>query len=172
MVRLGSSLRATVLTGPINALKYSLVIATFIGALLFSQSCTHAEKAKTEQVQTTIKDTLVAHKVMLKDFYEGYLSASLKSPIDYEQTDALIDAHCTASLRQYLDTAELDYDPFLNAQDLSDAWQNTIVIKPHDKMPHTYWVHLDDPKNSNASVIVLLRMKQEGNAWKIDEILQ
>ena len=172
MVRLGSSLKATVLTGPINALKYSLVIATFIGALLFNQSCTHAEKAKTEQVQTTIKDTLVTHEVMLKDFYEGYLSASLRSPIDYQQTDALIDAHCTAALIQYLDTAELEYDPFLNAQDLSDAWQNNIVIKPHAQMPNTYWVHLDDPKNSNASVIIQVKLKQEAGVWKIDELLE
>lgn len=171
-MRLGSSLKATVLTGPINSLKFSVVIAACIGALLMVQSCTQADKTKSDQVQSSIKDSLVSKEEMLKDFYEGYLSASLKSPIDYQQTDALIDAHCTASLIQYLDTAELEYDPFLNAQDLSDAWQNNIVIKPHGQMPDTYWVHLDDPKNSNSSVIILIKLKQEAGVWKIDELMQ
>lgn len=141
-------------------------------ALLFAQSCTRTEKAKSVQVQTTIKDTPISHEDMLKDFYEGYLSASLRSPIDYQQTDALIDAHCTASLIQYLDTAELEYDPFLNAQDFSDAWQNNIIIKPHAQIPNTYWVHLDDPKNSNASVIIQVKLKQEAGVWKIDELVE
>lgn len=153
-------------------MKFCVVIATYIGALLFIQSCTQTEKAKSEQVQTTTKDTLISHVEMLKDFYEGYLSASLKSPIDYQQTDALIDAHCTASLIQYLDTAELEYDPFLNTQDFSDVWQNNIMIKAHEKMPNAYWVHLDDPKNSNASAIILIKLKQEAGVWKIDQLLE
>lgn len=149
------------------------LIATFVLLFLVGTQSSCKETAKeNKSADTNVVATPIAPEAFIKDFYTAYLSANLKMPIDYKQADAIVDASCTPALIAHLDTAEMDFDPFLNAQDVFDAWQNHIQVKAHESMPMCYWVNLDDPQNSNASVIVLLQLKQHGNDWKIDQILE
>jgi hypothetical protein len=134
-------------------------------------ACKEAPKEK-KSADTSVVATPIAPEAFIKEFYAAYLAANLKMPIDYKQVDAIVDASCTPSLITYMDTAEMDFDPFLNAQDVFDAWQSHIQVKAHDSMPMCYWVQLDDPQNSNASAIILVQLKQQGNEWKIDKLLE
>lgn len=149
------------------------LIATLVSLFLVGtqSACKEAAK-KNKSEDTNVVATTIAPEAFIKEFYAAYIAANLKMPIDYKQADAIVDASCTPALIAHLDTAEMDFDPFLNAQDVFDAWQNHILVKAHESMPMCFWVHLDDPQNSNASVIVLLQLKQQDNNWKIDQILE
>ena len=132
-------------------------------------------KEAVKEMKSKDSSVIVSHiapEDFIKEFYSAYISANLKMPIDYKQVDAIVDASCSRYMIAHLDTAEMEYDPFLNAQDVFDAWQTHIQVNAHDSMPQCYWVHLDDPQNSNASVVILLRLKQEGESYKIDQVLE
>ncbi|MFM6984109.1 MAG: DUF3828 domain-containing protein, partial [Chitinophagaceae bacterium] len=139
--------------------------------LATQNACKDAATRNTDR-DTTIIAVQTSPEDFIKDFYAGYISANLKMPVDYKQVDALVDLSCSQSLIAYLDTAELEYDPFFNAQDVFDAWLSHIKVEVHATMPLCYWVYLDDPENSNASVIVLVRLKKYGSDWKIDQIVE
>ncbi len=152
--------------------KQVFIIVSVCVFLVGTQSACKDIATKNSEKDTTISVEHTSPEDFIKGFYEGYISANLKMPVDYKQVDAMVDLSCTQSLIAYLDTAELEYDPFLNAQDVFEAWLNHIKVEAHKTMPLCYWVYLDDPENSNASVIVLIRLKKLGNDWKIDQILE
>jgi hypothetical protein len=130
------------------------------------------KSATTQTADTTRTVAQTGAEEFIHNFYMAYIGAHLKMPVDYQQVDALVDASCSNTLIAYLDTADLDYDPFLNAQDVVEAWQTHVTIVKHDSLPLCFWVHLDDPANSNASAIILIRLRQEATTFKIDQVLE
>ena len=147
-------------------------IAFLCALILFVPEACNEKSATTKAADTTVALSQSGAEEFIKNFYSAYISTQLKMPVDFRQADAIVDAACSKTLIEYLDTADLDYDPFLNAQDVFEAWQTHISIVPHDSLPLCYWVHLEDPQNSNASAIVLIRLRQEEENFKIDQLLE
>jgi hypothetical protein len=105
----------------------------------------------------------------LREFYQSYIRENSKFPVNAEQIASLKEKHCTSRLLKTLNDAELDADPFLNAQDVNAQWADNLEIAPDNSGKHLYQVCYtpspDGPKNC-----VKVTMKEEGENWKIDEV--
>lgn len=99
------------------------LIVLFLSAV-FSVSAL-AQKAKKDQE---------AKINMLKAFYTEYITESSKEPADAKKIDAIKKKYCTAKFLKELDAkmaaGELDYDPFVSAQDFDINWLKSLKIEP------------------------------------------
>ncbi len=69
---------------------------------------------------------------MLKEFYTQYITENAKTASDFDlkKVKAIENKYFSQKLIQKLKTAELEADPFLNAQDFELAWIENLEITP------------------------------------------
>jgi Protein of unknown function (DUF3828) len=105
----------------------------------------------------------------LKVFYQSYIQESSKVPEDNAKIESLKTKHCTAKFLGVLADAELDADPFLNAQDVDEKWADNLEIAPDaaakDQFSVCYTVAFDNSKHC-----VKVAMVDDGGSWKIDNV--
>ena len=106
---------------------------------------------------------------MLFDFYNQYLSPS----INETQRQELIKKYCTQNMLETLDILYsfdeeegfiigIDYDPFLNAQDIFPI-EDIKIEKLQGNKYKILW-------NNKDNIIVTLNVVKDNNDWKIDSI--
>ena len=110
---------------------------------------------------------------MLTDFYTGYITIIAKGPVDYEdKLIALKEKCCTKKLLDKIAEDfknELDYDPFINAQDSDVAWLKTLSVVKEPQTENTYSVSYRN--NDTTKVVIHLLVVKQGSLFKIDGIL-
>ncbi|MEO8234264.1 MAG: DUF3828 domain-containing protein [Flavobacterium sp.] len=103
----------------------------------------------------------------LKSFYTSYISENAKNVVDRSFLKELKNKYVTQSFLNKLQKLELDYDPFVNAQDYNSEWiKNLGIIKDNSK-ENTYNVIITD---NGVRTNILLVLKKEQNQYKIDDI--
>lgn len=108
---------------------------------------------------------------MLKEFYKGYITENAKMPIDFAKVNLMKKKYCTANLLSKIEKEELDYDPFLNAQDSNTEWLKTLSVKKDTNGSNLYQVSYKDTYSGKLVVIKLIVIKEKGS-YKIDAILR
>jgi hypothetical protein len=110
---------------------------------------------------------------MLTDFYTGYITIIAKGPMDFEdKLIALKEKCCTKKLLDKVAEDfknELDYDPFINAQDSDVAWLKTLSVVKEPQKENTYSVSYRS--NDTTKVVIHLRVIKQDSSFKIDGIL-
>ncbi len=112
-------------------------------------------------------NTYVTAEDMLFDFYNQYLSPSLNETERHE----LLKKHCTNNMLETLDILYsfdedegliigIDYDPFLNAQDILPI-ESIKIEKQEENKYKVLW-------NETINNIVTLNVIKDNNTWKID----
>lgn len=91
-------------------------------------------------------------------------------PPDFEKINSIKKKYCTANLLRKIEKDELDYDPFLNAQDSNIEWIKTLSVKKDTKENNLYYVSYKDTYNGTQIVIKLIVLKEK-ESYKIDAIL-
>lgn len=105
---------------------------------------------------------------MLKEFYTRYITVNSQTPPDSIYLEAIIENFITANLLAKIDSAMLDYDAFVNAQDYDMSWIESLEITPVYERPNTFEVcYTDNQENRNCLTLVLV--KCWGN-YMIDKI--
>lgn len=108
-------------------------------------------------------------KLMLTKFYKAYIPAFASSD-EVNQTQKLQKQYTTAKLNAWInkqtEAVELDYDPFLNAQDCDIYWLKTLKIEKDAKTPNLYIVSYVDKYNPKRNYVKLFVTK-ERNQYKI-----
>lgn len=108
---------------------------------------------------------------VLRRFYAEYVAEWLCGSAS--DTKSVQERYITRRLRNKLKNLynrhELDYDPFLEAQDCDRHTLDSLRIESDADRPEIRRVYLWDSYNKRYKEIVL-RMKLEGNEWKIDDI--
>jgi hypothetical protein len=107
----------------------------------------------------------------LKAFYQSYIRESSKVPEDHAKIESLKAQHCTAKFLVQLANAELEADPFLNAQDVEEKWAENLEITPESAGKDQYNVCYT-ASYDNAKHCVKVTMVDEGGSWKIDNIIK
>ena len=100
----------------------------------------------------------------LKVFYQSYIRESSK-------IESLKAKHCTAKFLVQIADAELDADPFLNAQDVEEKWAENLEITPESAAKDQYKVCYT-ASFDNSKHCVKVTMVDEGGSWKIDNIFK
>ena len=106
---------------------------------------------------------------MIFEFYNQYLSSSIKET----ERQELIKKYCTENLLETLDILYsfdeeegliigIDYDPFLNAQDIFPI-EDIKIEKLKENKYNISW-------NNTNNVNVTLNVTKDNNNWKIDSI--
>ena len=112
---------------------------------------------------------------MLKDFYTSYIIESSKmSPTQTQKLNSIKAKYCTKGLLDKIEkqfkSGELDYDPFLKAQDVDTGWLKTLSFSKDLKKPSSYVVSYTDTNSSTkVNIYVTVVKKNEGlritNVW-------
>ncbi len=113
---------------------------------------------------------------MLHKFYTSYITISsgeiTKSNALLSNT--LIRSNCTQklcdSIQAQTKSGDLDWDPFLDAQDVIYSWLQTLSINKNPNLTHGYVIRYFDTYSQKESVIYLHVAMQSGK-YLIDDIL-
>lgn len=118
--------------------------------------------AKTAQAQTD------SAKMMLLNFYKAYIPTFEMTGI--KQALKVQKQYSTAKLIAWIDKQtekeELNYDPYVNAQDADQDWLKTIRIEKDAKTLNLYNVSFFDNFEKKRRFVRLFVTK-EGNKYKI-----
>lgn len=105
----------------------------------------------------------------LRGFYQGYIQESSKFPVDDARIAALKEKHCTSRLLETLGDAELEADPFLNAQDVDARWALNLEVTLDHSVTNLHQVCFTSLPGSSKHCVKVL-MVAEGESWKIDRV--
>jgi len=156
------------------------VVLLFCTSLLFA--CTNKEEKtvvtnepvtnnspnnKLPDEPATTPDTDAA--AMLTEFYKQYVAACVDDDLNRgaKKSEELVIQYCTKALRDKMDAAELDYDPFLNAQDCDPSIFETLTIVK-GKMDNQYTAcYLYDAGRKNCMNLEVIKV---GDDYKISDL--
>ena len=118
-------------------------------------------------------DSLKQKKVKIEfveNFYEEYISELSEMPMDLDRIDSLEKKFLTVELYKKLKEQDLDYDPFLNAQDFDDDILEKLASNEHTEKKDVVKVsYIDDYTSSTVSIF--LKVIELENGYKISSIL-
>lgn len=102
---------------------------------------------------------------MLREFYTLYITENDKKKRDDLRIATIKEKYVTPKLIAKIDSAmlyyNLDYDPFVNAQDYDTAWIKTLEIAPVPERTNTFDICYTYNKNSKSCTTVVL-VESEG----------
>lgn len=142
----------------------------FIIFLIICVSCTNSNmkneniaesKAKIETKEIKM-DTTIA---FINSFYKDYISVILEFPVNETKKNNVIKRYCSSRLINTLDTLELDYDPFINAQDIDNKSTN-IKIDKLKNVRNGFIIYFGD----NKANFVKIHINNENEKLIIDSI--
>lgn len=107
---------------------------------------------------------------LIKDFYKSYILENSKMPPDNKKIELLKRKYCSKNFLNKLSHQELDYDPFLKAQDSDTAWLKTLSVNKSPQMETVYVVSYRD-SFTKEKIIVKLNIVREKGEYKIDAAL-
>lgn len=111
--------------------------------------------------------------VVLKQFYTAYITV-IAGDINTAKEEKIRKQYATAKLLKKIkyqtEKEELDYDPFLNAQDASTRTLPYLKIVKDPQKPDTYNVSYGDSFTKNV-INIKVHVIKEGENYKIDNIL-
>jgi len=103
----------------------------------------------------------------IKSFYKEYINEVSKLHMDLKKIDSLKSDICSEDL--YSNIKQLDYDPFLSAQDISNSLLKSLVVKQDSINPYKVYVsYYDDYLRKRKKI--LLKIVIDDNEIKIDSI--
>lgn len=113
-----------------------------------------------------LKNEVISFLMM---FYKEYTSELKKKIVDFKVIDNIKKKYCTLKLINKLAQSELDYDPFLNAQDVNDDILKSIIINDTDE--EGVYIVSYDGYNDDKIYVKLLLIKIEGD-YKVSDIIE
>lgn len=111
--------------------------------------------------QDTITKTLLL-------FYTSYITESLV--MNDQKISELKKVYITSKFLEKLQKLELDYDPFVDAQDFDESWLESLKVVRSKEINGVYEVYRFDHYNQKY-VCIKLRVIKEDCQYKINSIL-
>lgn len=99
---------------------------------------------------------------MLNAFYSEYLPL-VENSINNSEIESLQAHYCTKAFMQKLEKLEIDYDPFINAQDASAESVGSLKIQRVSDREKTFSVSYIYPGNEVPNEIILTLEIVDGN---------
>ncbi len=108
-------------------MKLKIKILIILFGMLFSNNLT---AQNTPQINNSDDKEIVE---MLKTFYKEYITENDKMPLNELKISIIKKKYCTKKLLEKIAKDDLDYDPLVNAQDISQYYLKTMKITKEPK---------------------------------------
>jgi len=155
------------------------IIMNIIGLLLLllTQSCFQktenaiiSKKDINSKEQIQENDSLIINTI--KEFYISYILENSKNQFNsntiYELKHKYVSKDLLQNISKQMKNGNLDWDPFVNAQDFFDGWIKTLQVKKDESVKNKYIVSYYNGKENEK---IYLRIIKENNQYKIDSII-
>lgn len=131
-------------------------------------SCTLDHKQSQESKSNTTSDISHNEEVeFVKKFYEAYIIDFERIPTDENATETLLNKYCTAKMIDKVYDEDLDYDLFLNAQDVDENLRNSITYTSKSaNIVQVRYVSIYDSSVTKVNVYLL----KDKNNFKVDSV--
>lgn len=97
----------------------------------------------------------------LENFYTNYISASCDLPEKIRILENLKKNSISEELIKKIDIAELDYDPFLDAQDCDNNWIKTLKVQSIQDKSNVYQVSYNHGTNKKKTILSLVNKNEK-----------
>ncbi len=141
-------------------MKTKIYILTIIFGFFSSSTLYSQEKEKNSSDKEIIE--------MLNTFYREYITENDNMPVNEKKINLIKKKYCTNNLIEKIKKDDLDYDPLVNAQDISREWIKTMKITKDSKKENAYIVCFTDKYNKTPFCTKLLILKSK-EGFKIDK---
>lgn len=138
----------------------NLITVLTICVLLFNMVTCKSQPQNSSDEEVIIKT--------IRTFYTGYITENVKMPINGSKILALKKQYCTAMLLDSINNQEIDYDPFLNAQDANLEWLQSLTVQNDTSKNGLYIVSYTD---NGKWIVVKLKIIKQNDSFKINSIL-
>lgn len=93
---------------------------------------------------------------VIRGFYAEYIGEWLSDDTDFAtRIQSIRERYLSSELLDALSAAELDYDPFLQAQDCDGSVLENLTVEPCDGCDKTYRIGLWDSFNDRYRTVIL-----------------
>ena len=139
-------------------MKKNICIYLFmIGMSFYNNSYGQISSSSDKQIRET-----------LKSFYKVYIAENDKMPIDEKKLNSIKRKYCTLKFIKKMKASDLDYDPFVKAQDYDKNWLKTMKINKDSKKNIYVVCFMDTYVKTNICVkLLVLKVNKE---FKIDNV--
>ena len=144
-------------------MKLKIKILIILFGMLFSNNLT---AQNTPQINNSDDKEIVE---MLKTFYKEYITENDKMPLNELKISIIKKKYCTKKLLEKIAKDDLDYDPLVNAQDISQYYLKTMKITKEPKKTNTFQVCFTNEYNKKPFCVKLLIINTK-EGFKIDTI--
>ena len=117
--------------------------------------------------QNTFSDDRIIE--MINRFYTAYVTEISKMPEDGDKIELIKRKYCSAYLLKKLHRQGLDYDPFINAQDVEADLLKNLTIKKDMGSESLYIVSYPD-NFSKTQILIKLKVIKDKDSYKIDDL--
>lgn len=142
----------------------SINVLMLLVLLLCIQSC-GSNRTKMEPTGIPIVENKGIE--FLKTFYTDYISACSATPQNTADLERLKREFLSEELMEELKVAELDYDPFLNAQDCDISWVKTLQIEVIESGNKDYQVSYNDGYGIKT---IIVSLQEKNDKLRINKI--
>ncbi|MEQ9313106.1 MAG: DUF3828 domain-containing protein [Cytophagales bacterium] len=121
-----------------------------------SQRKVEKDSVSSEKLELSTENNRTETKIeFVENFYEEYISELSEMPMDLDRIDSLEKKFLTVELYKKLKEQDLDYDPFLNAQDFDDDILEKLASNEHTEKKDVVKVsYIDDYTSSTVSIFL------------------
>ena len=102
-------------------------------------------------------------------FYQEYISALLEMPMDLKKIETIENNYLSNKLLTQLRNKQLDYDPFLNAQDFEEDIFEKMKFENHPESTNMVKVSYED-EYTGKIVTLQLELIEDNGSYKINSI--
>lgn len=146
-------------------IKTYILILGLICKIVYSSYSINNFAVDTIQPNIVQQDTIVTTLLL---FYTSYITENIE--MNDQKVSELKKKYITSQFLDKLQKLNLDYDPFVNAQDYDEDWLKTLKVIRNKEINGVYEVYRFDNYNKRY-VCIKLRIIKENGQYKIDSIV-
>ena len=111
---------------------------------------------------------------MLKEFYTAYITEGIEGSgrESVQRSQQILKKYVTAGLLDKISNdTQLDYDPFVNAQDFFDNWLKTLKVTKDESQQYVFNVSFFSWEKDERPIEIKVLILKAGNEYMVGDIL-
>lgn len=145
-------------------------IRIFIFIMVLSPMAISANESINNEKVTSVQNLIISAspEQVVKEFYHNYLIAINNS--DTAMKDNAINAYVTLRLRREINASDIDWDYYIDAQDICNFWLGNIKVEQVEVLNNKAKLKLT-LGNESCKSTYKIKLLKDSLGWKIDDVV-